>query len=63
MLVAFYFHNVVFCWGISYLQLASSQGAEMRILGAFQGRSTTVRGGVAEFFTRKISVTVRVRRN
>ncbi len=30
---------------------------EKRILGASQGRSATARGGVAEFFSRKISVT------
>jgi len=49
--------------GASYVHLASSQGAGMRILGAFQSRSTTVRGGVEEFFSRKISVTVRSRQN
>lgn len=31
--------------------------AEMRKLGAFQSRSATARGGVAEFFSKKISVT------
>ena len=41
-----------------FLTRARVGWGEKRILGASQGRSATARGGVAEFFSRKISVTV-----
>jgi len=38
-------------------EIKNQMSVELRKLGAIQGRSVTTRDGVAEFFSKKISVT------